>query len=324
MGRRVTETAGGTTKDLYYSAGWQVLEERQGGTVQAQNVWSPVYVDALVLRDRDADGNGGNGLEERLYAQQDANFNVTALVSTAWAVVERFAYDPYGAAAVLDAAWTARAGGSAYAWAYRFQGPRFDGVSGLSHARRRDFSPTLGRWASEDPLTISAGDSNFYRFVGNNPAGFTDPTGMFWWWVIVGGLAAAGAGVTPGAAQAPTRPGEWHKSAYGSHLPGWRWPMATLVNLRALTAAERRERERLARSRTEEARLAARAKIVLGLAAGERPHRAADRVGGGRMAAHEWRRRFNAEGLTGLTDHPAPAARRRTPPGSGPRSSPPP
>jgi transposase len=82
--------------------------------------------------------------------------------------------------------------------------------------------------------------------------------------------------------------------------------MATLVKLRKLTADERRELERLARSRTEEARLVQRAKIVLGLAAGERPYQVADRVGVGRAAAYEWLHRFNAEGLKGLTDHPRP------------------
>jgi transposase len=82
--------------------------------------------------------------------------------------------------------------------------------------------------------------------------------------------------------------------------------MTTLVKLRELTPDERRELERLARSRTEEARLVVRAKIVLGLAAGERPYQVADRVGVGRAAAYEWLHRFNAEGLKGLTDHPRP------------------
>jgi transposase len=82
--------------------------------------------------------------------------------------------------------------------------------------------------------------------------------------------------------------------------------MATLTQLRALTADERRELERLARSRTEEARLVVRAKIVLGLADEERPYRVAERVGVGRAAAYEWLHRFNAEGLKGLTDHPRP------------------
>ena len=60
--------------------------------------------------------------------------------------------------------------------------------------------------------------------------------------------------------------------------------MATLVKLRELTTEERKELERLARSRTEEARLVQRARIVLGLAAGERPCQVADRVGAGRMS----------------------------------------
>ena len=65
--------------------------------------------------------------------------------------------------------------------------------------------------------------------------------------------------------------------------------MATLVKLRKLTTGERAELERLARSRTEEARLVVRAKIVLGLAAGERPYQVADRVGEGVVTALEVR-----------------------------------
>ncbi|HXG09406.1 MAG TPA: hypothetical protein VNK04_06420 [Gemmataceae bacterium] len=101
LNRRVTEDRSGTVTDLYYSDQWQVLEERVSGTTKIQYVWSPVYVDALVLRDRDADGNAANGLEERLYVQQDANWNVTALVDAAGNVVERYVYNPFGAVAVL-------------------------------------------------------------------------------------------------------------------------------------------------------------------------------------------------------------------------------
>jgi YD repeat-containing protein len=53
LGRRIVENPG-TVHDLYYSAAWQVLEERWGGvsTATIQYVWSPVYIDALILRDR--------------------------------------------------------------------------------------------------------------------------------------------------------------------------------------------------------------------------------------------------------------------------------
>src|SRR5262249_8697473 len=121
LNRRVVETASSTTKDLYYSDQWQVLEERVGGAAQTQYVWSPVYVDALIDRDRDADGQSGNGLEERIYAQQDANWNVTALVSASGSVLERYAYDGYGLPSYLAANWTSQSSTN-YVWANGFQG----------------------------------------------------------------------------------------------------------------------------------------------------------------------------------------------------------
>ena len=81
----------GTATDLYYSDQWQVLEEQVSGAAKINYVWSPIYVDALVLRDRDT---GGGTLSERLWVQQDANWNVTALVNSSGTVVERYVYDP--------------------------------------------------------------------------------------------------------------------------------------------------------------------------------------------------------------------------------------
>src|SRR5262249_3730246 len=116
LGRRVSENPG-TQRDLYYSDARQGLEGRGGGQGGDQHGWRPVYVDALVERDRDADGNPANGLEERLYAQQDANYDVTTLVSTTGSGVERDAYDPYGSVTVLAPNWSAR-GASNYGWVY--------------------------------------------------------------------------------------------------------------------------------------------------------------------------------------------------------------
>jgi RHS repeat-associated protein len=174
--RRVQETAGGVTTDFYYSEQWQVLEERVGGNTTVQYVWSPVYVDALVLRDRDSDGDGT--LDERLWVVQDANYNVTAIFDNSGNVVERYIYDPFGQATMLNAEWNVRSGGSAYDWLYLHQGGRFDATSGLYHFRHRDYSPTLGRWTSFDPLSYAAGDVNLYRTVGNNPLNSLDPSGL--------------------------------------------------------------------------------------------------------------------------------------------------
>jgi RHS repeat-associated protein len=174
LSRRIVENSGGTATDLFYSSAWQVLEEQVGGAVQAQYVWSPVYVDALVLRDRTTTGT----LSERLYAQQDANWDVTALVNTSGAVVQRFIYDPYGSATVLTPNFgTPGSGDTIVPWVYLRQGGRFEVSTGLYYFRARDLNPVLDRWMENDPRGFGAGDTNFYRDEGDNPANALDPSG---------------------------------------------------------------------------------------------------------------------------------------------------
>jgi len=189
-----------------------VLEERAltgfngtsaatGSVAKAQNVWSTVYVDALVARDRDADGvssaskgrtDSGDGvtyfgvaptssLEQRTYAQNDANFDVTSLISdpkpgTQPAVVERYAYLPYGQAEVLSATWTdvqfTRLDNP-----YRFQGLRLDAATGLHRARFRDYADWLGRWTQQDPAGWPDGVGRSKVF-GSSSISNSDPMGL--------------------------------------------------------------------------------------------------------------------------------------------------
>ena len=171
LGRRIKETHGSTTTDLYYSNQWQVLEQVQGSTVTADNVWSPVYVDALVLVKQIQ----SCGPTQLLYVQQDANWNVTAVVNSA-GVQQRFVYTPFGVQTVLQANFTAS--GSSAMIVYGYQGGRYDSATGQYSFQRRDYSPTLQRWIEQDPLRFDAGDSNFYRYVRNEPTIGTDPLGL--------------------------------------------------------------------------------------------------------------------------------------------------
>ena len=119
--------------------------------------------------------------EERLYAQQDANWNTATVVGLSggvWQVLERYQYDPFGQRTVTTPTYGSPGTGSAYAWVVGFQGLRYSQATGLYHARNRDYSATLGRWVSVDPIGYSAGDVNLFRFVGNGPTGNTDPTGL--------------------------------------------------------------------------------------------------------------------------------------------------
>jgi hypothetical protein len=184
---------------LYYSTGWQVLEERRGGTadsnIRRQYFWSIDYVDALTARVDYASGT----VSATYHAQYDANWNVTAIADASTGVLERYIYDPYGTATVLYANWSVR-GGSPYGWNYLHQGGRFDVDSNLYHFRHRDYSATLGRWTQSDPIGFDAGDLNLYRYEGNGPGNGVDPWGLdgsFWdsgWlpWNAAGNLISGG------------------------------------------------------------------------------------------------------------------------------------
>jgi hypothetical protein len=44
--------------------------------------------------------------------------------------------------------------------------------------RARYYDPGVGRFISEDPIGFDGGDPNLYRYVGNSPINFTDPSGL--------------------------------------------------------------------------------------------------------------------------------------------------
>ncbi len=167
---------------LYYSNQWQVLEERDDstGAVEGQYVWSPVYIDAMVLRDRDTGPNTA-GLEERLYVTHDATFNVTSIIGldgSTWEVVERYVYDPYGERTVLNADWTVDTDGlSDFAFVHGHQGGRHDLAVGLVDFRNRFLDTSLGRWTRQDPLEYIDGGSQYTNRL-ESPLRYTDALGL--------------------------------------------------------------------------------------------------------------------------------------------------
>ena len=179
LGRRNSTMSGGITTSYYYSATSQVLEEDTGGVAGARFLWSPVYLNAIILRDR---SNGGT-MNERVWVQQDANWDTTALDSSAGDVVERYDYDPYGVTFVLTAGWMASSG-SAYGTVYTYQGMRADTASGLIGSTTRYYSASIGTWVTLDPTLYSAGDNNLYRSDENDPVNHIDPSGLSSWFNI--------------------------------------------------------------------------------------------------------------------------------------------
>ena len=175
------------TRHFYYSDAWQVLEERVDSATAAdkQYVWGMRYVDDLVLRDKGSD---------RLYALQDALFNVVALTDDTGSVKERFAYQPYGESEELNPDFTTYTGND-YNWEYRFTGRELDIETGLQLNRNRFYHARLGRWVSRDPI-LYRGGMNLYGYVGGRPTYYVDPSGLFFFCTgICGGVTGTATGL---------------------------------------------------------------------------------------------------------------------------------
>jgi RHS repeat-associated protein len=144
-------------------------------------VYGVGYVDDVVLRDAEVNGGGnlgitGSGLDQRLYYQQDREFNVTALVDQGGNVVERYAYDPYGSVSALKPDWTLQPdGASVYGNQIGFTGRCLDST-GMYYFRFRYMDPVLGTFISRDPLGPSGGIT---EYIAEFPPGALDPNGEF-------------------------------------------------------------------------------------------------------------------------------------------------
>jgi RHS repeat-associated protein len=203
--RRITETAGGQTRVFFFD-GQQDIEERlsssslplgqgqgvgSGESFQSsasiiaalpaniQYVWGLRGPSDLVLRDRAATTSGGDlgvngsGLNERLYALQDANWNVIALVNTSGTAVERYTYTAFGVTTVLNPNCSVKSSGTAYGWTVLFGGYSLEPFTGLYKSHSRIYDAYLASFVTTDPIP----NPNLYWYCNNNPVNDTDPTG---------------------------------------------------------------------------------------------------------------------------------------------------
>ena len=179
-----------TVTHYYLDSSDQVLEERSGSPTanpqslipSYQYIWSPRYIDAPILRDS-FNTSGQIVGSSRMYYLGDANFNVTALVNASGAVVERYAYTPYGKVTVFTSKWDTPANPNASSFdnTRLFAGMDTDSETGLGYDRARYYSVTTGAFIGRDPIGYGGGDASLYSYAGNSPADGTDPTG----WVVL-------------------------------------------------------------------------------------------------------------------------------------------
>ena len=93
-----------------------------------------------------------------------------------------------------------------YQHRYAYTGREYDFETGLQYHRARYYDPAARRWISEDPIGFAGGDTNLYRYVGNSPLNYNDPSGN---WAATTGGAVLGA--TAGFAYGLYQGEDWDK-----------------------------------------------------------------------------------------------------------------
>ena len=61
---------------------------------------------------------------------------------------------------------------------FGYTGRERDKETGLQYNRARYYDSRTGAFIGQDPIGFAAGDANLYRYVGNSPTNFSDPSGL--------------------------------------------------------------------------------------------------------------------------------------------------
>lgn len=107
------------------------------------------------------------------YYTFDGNGNTSEMTDPTDQIVNAYGYEPFG-----KALYSSETVPNSFKFVGRLGVRQVD--NDLLYMRNRFYSPSLGRFMSEDPLGLAGGDVTLYRYVGNNPIMFVDPTGLYW------------------------------------------------------------------------------------------------------------------------------------------------
>jgi RHS repeat-associated protein len=125
------------------------------------------YLDGLAV-DQVLAGTNTSGNTSWYFTNQVGS--VIAIASTTAGVEDEITYDPFGNIVTQTNATDAVRFG--------FAGMEYDSVTGLYYDHARYYDAAIGRFTSQDPMGFAAGDTNLYRYVGNDPTAVRDPSGQ--------------------------------------------------------------------------------------------------------------------------------------------------
>lgn len=165
-----------TTYYLFDGEHW-ILEYKPNGTPQSSNLYG-LGIDEIVARYNAAAPEGA--WEQWPYPDRNGNTSVvTGGTNGGATLLEYYRYDAFGQPTIYDPSNDSIRSTTAIANRFLFTGREWNPEFNFYEYRARAYSPSLGRFMSEDPKGFEAGDYNLFRYVGNDPLDRTDPMGLF-------------------------------------------------------------------------------------------------------------------------------------------------
>jgi RHS repeat-associated protein len=159
--RRISKKVDGVVAERYVYDGSNIALVFDGAGTQTHRYLYGIGVDQVL-----ADERGGTVV----WALSDNQGTVRDVVDGNGTILNHVVYDSFGKVkSQSDATVEFR---------YGYTGREQDGETGLDYYRARYYDAANGRFISEDPLGFNAGDTNIYRYVGNSPTNWVDPSGL--------------------------------------------------------------------------------------------------------------------------------------------------
>lgn len=206
LGRRMHKASRSGTTHFVYGPTGELLAELDGaGRTTMEYVWLPSQ-ESLTgsgsVPQPVAVSRGSRGALNYVFAD---HLNTPRLVTSAsGSPLWRWTSDPFGNTAPLVSP-----GG--FAINLRFAGQYFDAESGWHYNWHRYYDPRIGRYVQSDPIGLNGG-LNTYSYVGANPLGYVDPTGLE---KLIWVSPFRDATIFSGAVADPDRPGMMTIYAHG-------------------------------------------------------------------------------------------------------------
>jgi len=165
LNRQVWRRVAGQPNTFSVWDGWDLIEEYQaGGATTAAYVYGASGLIAGVT----------SGYFNYYY--QDGSGSTSHIADENGNLREWYRYDLQGTPFVNG---DSNNHASAFGVRHLFTGQQWYSQLGLYDLRNRFYSPDIGRFLQADPSGFDGDPTNLYRYCGNNPITFSDPTGTY-------------------------------------------------------------------------------------------------------------------------------------------------